>query len=297
MTFRNKMIMRQFFLRRRARCVPHAGAFTLIELLVVIAIIAILAAMLLPALASAKRKAQQAQCLSNKKQMGIASAMYSGDFEDWLVPNAALGNLAKYGWCASINGENWTSASENIDPNPYTTNCLATYLTGQIRVYKCPADNIPSDNGDRIRSVSMNGMILGGLGKLGEGPNGPLGALIKYNPSPTGPDGYWRVYYKMVNFAALRPVDAWVFCDETMYTLNDGYLQLSLSQALFDDSPANYHRGGNCFSFADGHVEAHKWLGGLKQIPYAYGVSGHTWPATGATDPDWLWLKLHSSDQ
>src|SRR5262249_9713565 len=118
---------------------PHA--FTLIELLVVIAIISILAAMLLPALSKAKCKAKRTQCLSNKHQITIACAMYTQDFGDWLVPNAP-GDTA--GWCKGQ--ESWFASDPNINRDYYTTNALGPYVV-DIGVYKCPSDNIASDNG------------------------------------------------------------------------------------------------------------------------------------------------------
>jgi prepilin-type N-terminal cleavage/methylation domain-containing protein/prepilin-type processing-associated H-X9-DG protein len=106
--------------------------FTLIELLVVIAIIAILAAMLLPALAQARAKAEAISCASNHKQVGLAYFMYSGDFKQYCVPMYVSAPGGGRVWSATI---------------------LMGYITDR-KVYECPSyDNIANPGGceDRTR--------------------------------------------------------------------------------------------------------------------------------------------------
>ena len=257
-------------------------AFTLIELLVVIAIIAILAALLLPGLARAKDQAAQAKCKDNVKQLQTVAAMYASDFQDYIIPNAPLGDGQKLVdgqfplWCPGFTGENWGTSTDNTNVSDFKTCLSAPYMGNQIGIFKCPADNIPSANGDRLRSFSMNGQM--GWVYLVQWGMENYGAPLRY-------------YTKYADLGCPGPSQAFFFADETMYTMDDGWMQMSATPA-FPNAPAHYHANSADFSFADGHAESHQWRGPLlPKMPYAYNEIGNgSDNPTVANDPDWIWL-------
>ncbi|HEV2691695.1 MAG TPA: prepilin-type N-terminal cleavage/methylation domain-containing protein [Verrucomicrobiae bacterium] len=277
---------------------PAAGrsAFTLIELLVVIAIIAILAAMLLPALASAKVRAQTTKCISNLKQMQLGCKMYETDFNDYMVPNAPLGSTPNQTWCPGNLGEDWFVSSDNTNRANYQASILAPYMNGQVDVYRCPGDILESQNGPRIRSYSMQ-MQMGCLYSKYKVQGGGPANLAGYNP------GYYA-YVKVTELggSTLSPSDAFVFCEESMSTMNDAFLQVDSTGAsgFFPDVPGAYHATSICgFSFSDGHSETHKWLTSALKIPtiagQGYGTGGQLPKGVNIGNADWIWFTHHAT--
>lgn len=263
----------------------HKGiaGFTLIELLVVIAIIAILAAMLLPALSRAKMQAWKSGSVSNIKQLELGALMYSNDYNGVLLPNAPFDYPPPGG------AETWIEAGTmayvegigsqigNTNTTLYTSGLLAPYLANQLGVYRSPGDQLPSANGQRIRSYSMNGQ---------------MGCV--YLKGKVDFDAPAIQYVKESQIQNPGPADIFTFLEECQYTINDGYLEIHSqpSAATFPDVPGDYLGGCCAFSFNDGHAEAHKWqtqvlLNAKSSINYI--------PGGGQNNADWVWFSQHAA--
>lgn len=231
----------------------NTRAFTLIELLVVIAIIAILAALLLPALSKAKMKAQQIGCLSNYRQLQFCWHMYVDDHLDGLPANAAFNSGGGFRDQWIVNGDSW------LFGNAWTDTTLTNIQRGALftynkspAIYKCPADtSTVRDRGEipRTRSVSMN-------------------MYMNVRPDPADSD-YRRCWHKLGQIQNPSPAKAVVFIDEHEKSIQQSAFGINAPNQwwLFGTPlwtwisfPATRHNNGCSFTFADGHAETWRWL-------------------------------------
>jgi len=274
-------------------------AFTLIELLVVIAIIAILAAMILPALGKAKTKAQGIQCMNNSKQLMVAWRLYAEDNREELPYAYATVTPAKfYAWVPSgppydldyLNHStqgNW-DYDVTIRKSP-----IWPYCGNAVGIWHCPADtsygiNKAGQRVPRTRSMSMSNWVGGN----GDSPPTYKGFW--------GPNGNWVVFRKLSQMIRPGPSMTYVLLDERQDSINDAYFVVEMDgypdikTTELVDYPASYHNGACGFAFGDGHSEIHKWRDGRTMPPItASEVSGK--PSPG--NQDVFWMQDHSTRQ
>jgi prepilin-type N-terminal cleavage/methylation domain-containing protein/prepilin-type processing-associated H-X9-DG protein len=279
--------------------------FTLIELLVVIAIIAILAALILPALSKSREQARGIFCLNNTKQLTLGWLLYANDHNDYLPYNLGMAGSS---FRTNINWVNnvmtWDLSPDNTNLATITEASLGPFVNSSTAIYRCPSDDVLSPVqiaagwSGRIRSYSMNALI------------GDAGTLSASGVNVNDPD--YKQFFKLSQIP--EPTEIFVFLDEHPDSIDDGYFVNresytaspansnsygsgggggSATYTQWIDLPATYHNDATSFSFADGHVALHRWLNGSTAPPSApfaadLPISLPSTPASATADFDWV---------
>ena len=255
--------------------------FTLIELLVVIAIIAVLAALLLPAVGRAKQRAQLAQCLSNFRQLQVAWQMHASDHDDYAVSPPPTSGWAEFkisvavGWYKPA----WTQGRLSYEPNNFDNfdignlvnperSAFGDYIT-TAGVYRCPGDRSTAlwqgQSKFRVRSYNYN---------------------WEFSTLSSG-----KRFYGVRVDTVRSPSKSITFIEQHEDSLEHANFTLpsESSYGLFADIPGGRHGRTSAISFVDGHVETKKWTD-PRTIPPVIGEYQKYSPGDFVNNPDIAWL-------
>ena len=251
--------------------------FTLIELLVVISIIAILAAMLLPALARAKAAAKRVVCVNNQKQLSITWVMYATDNYDILPANGQIDPPSP----SSPVGKLWVQGAF-YDPAANTNYALITdpryalfgnYLKN-TKTYLCPTDkdqvNVFGQYFPKLRSYALNA-YTGWVGewdfRLSSG---------------------FKMFHKQSEIPPGMSKGLFLFADVNPNSICWPYFGVKMVEEAFFNWPGASHNNGGVISFADAHVEHHRWQDGRTIVAFSNDYHQHDDASPHNQDLYWL---------